>query len=372
MACSTVGHERNEVDTIGAKLVRSVHDELFPNPRTHPMPAIDLLLHSGLETEVVHQLVLSLLLRHSDLLDRLVPGFGPTTTVEWEPRGGLYDLGAMNATGQSALIELKVDAHLPDYQIETQVGGRRASDQLVYVLLGHTRLTSRPRLDHKLASTAVPASAAHPPAPRVVELRDLRDVLPRLTVTTTSEPPADILDLAAAYDRLLTRVEHRTHGFFEHPLAQWGKGEQWAYYYGFFDHCRRTIPSMHQAGISLVPTPKGSFFACHWKWTTIEPGVEAYLQFQDSKLCFKISVDQGEPGAIRNRVLARVHELCQRLELPVQRPAKLGHGQTMTVGILDAEQTGLGIKDRWDHFAAIVGRAEQVIEHLGELQSTHP
>jgi hypothetical protein len=44
----------------------------------------------------------------------------------------------------------------------------------------------------------------------------------------------------------------------------------------------------------------------------------------------------------------------------------------MTVGFLDAEQTGLGIKDRWDHFAAIVARAEQVIEHLAELQSTHP
>jgi hypothetical protein len=71
-------------------------------------------------------------------------------------------------------------------------------------------------------------------------------------------------------------------------------------------------------------------------------------------------------------VLARVRELCQQLELPVQRPAKLGRGQTMTVGFLDAEQTGLGIKDRWDHFAAIVSRAEQVIDHLAELQSTHP
>lgn len=336
------------------------------------MPAIDLLLHSGLETEVVHQLVLSLLLRHSDLLDRLVPGFGPATTVEWESRGGLYDLGATNAVGQTALIELKVDAHLPDYQIDTQMGGRRGADQLVYVLLGHTRFTSRPRLDHKLASLATTANPPHPPVPRVVELRDLRDALSHLTVTTNSESSSDILDLAAAYDRLLARVEHRTQGFFELPLPEWGKGERWAYYFGFFDHCRRTIPSMRQAGISLVPTPKGSFFACHWKWTPIEPDVEAYLQFQNSKLCFKIWVDQGEPGAIRNRVLARVHELGPRLELPVQRPAKLGHGQTMTVGFLDAEQTGFGIKDHWDHFAAIVGRAEQVIELLGERQSTPP
>jgi hypothetical protein len=306
------------------------------------------------------QLTLSLLLRHTDLLDRLLPGFGPTSTVDWEPRGGTYDLAATNAAGRSAMIELKVDAHLPNHQISAQVAARRGSDELVYVLLGYARLTSRPRLDRTLASLS-------PPIPsHVLDVCALRNALSNLTVITTSEAPTDIRDLAAAYDRLLARVEHRTIGFFEHPVAQWGEGARWGYYYGFYDHCRRTIPSMEAATISYVNNPNGGFFACHWKWKKVETDVQAFLQLQDEALCFKIYVDHGEYGPTRDRVRARLQRIAEDLGLPIQRPARLGHGETMTLGHLDAEQTRFGAKDHWDHFLATLGKAEQAIDRLAQ------
>jgi hypothetical protein len=330
------------------------------------MAAIDLIFRAGLETERLHQLALSALFRHTTLADVIVPGFGRPTDIQWEPRGGTFDLGIVNAAGRTVMIELKIDHHLHNDQVHAHLQKLEDTDELAYLLLGHAGITARPRLGWTLQEHA-PDRRVH-----VCDGGDLREALRRVEITADRSEAADARDLASAYRSQLADLARRIEGFFDCAPAEWGKGERWAYYYGFFDHCRRTLPSMRHAGVSLVPTPKGSFFACHWKWTTIEPDVEAYLQLQNSRLCFKISVDQGEPGPIRDRVLARVLALSERLELPVQRPAKLGHGQTMTVGVLDAEQTGLGIEGRWAHFAAIVERAEQVIELLAEPASAQP
>lgn len=323
--------------------------------------AIDLLLQAGLETEVVHQLVLSLLLRHTNLLDRLLPGFGSKVEVDWEPRGCRYDLGATNADERSAMIELKLDAHLDDTQIWDQIAALRASDTLVYLLLGYSRFTARPRLDHKLGSQNPPITF------RVLDIHDLRSVLTTLTVAKT-EDPTHLRDLIASYGRLLDRVERRTEGFFEQPVKLWGRGPQWGFYFGFYDHCRRHVDSMKGSAISLVPNRRQQFFACTWRWTELTPDIEAFLQLQNDRLCLRIGVDDGVARrAARDSIRARLLPIARDLGLDLQKPARLGHGATMTLGYLDQTQTQLGSKEHWEHFIAIIHRAEQTIDRLVQV-----
>lgn len=322
------------------------------------MAAIDLLFRTNLESERLHQVALVPLLRHTTLPDLLLPGFGAALNVDWEPRGGTYDLSMTNTAGRTVMIELKVDAGLPEHQIDNQVRWLEPSEDLVYLLLGHSRLTARPRLDHKLA--------AHTPSIRssIHDLQGIRDALARVEVTTTSAEAADARDLATAYRDHLAALDRRTEGFFDHPPSDWNR-ERWGYYYGYFDHCRRTLACMHGAAISYVPNQTGGFRACHWKWTDIEPDVQAYLQFQDDILCFKICVEDGiDRSRARNRIRERLLTIANALDLPLRRPARLGHGQTMTLAYLDPEQTGFGLRSEQDRFARTLETAVAAIDRL--------
>lgn len=322
------------------------------------MAAIDLLFRTNLESERLHQLVLVPLLRHTNLPDLLLPGFGAALTVEWEPRGGTYDLSMTNTAGRTVMIELKVDAGLPEHQIDNQIHSLQPSEDLVYLLLGHSRLTARPRLDRRLAAQDPPVRSS------VHDLQGIRDALARVEVTTDSTEAADARDLATAYRHHLAALQRRTAGFFDHPPSEWN-GARWGYYYGYFDHCRRTLGCMHGAAISYVPTPTGGFRACHWQWTDVEPDVQAYLQFQDDVLCFKIYVEDGiDRGQARDRIRERLLVISEALDLPIRRPDRLGHGQTMTLAYLDAAQTGFGLRSEQDRFARTLETAVAAIGRL--------
>ena len=322
------------------------------------MAAIDLLFRTNLESERLHQLALVSLLRHTTLLDLLRPGFGQVRSVEWEPRGGCYDLAVTNTADHTLMIELKVDAGLPGNQVDNHVRSLQPTEELAYVLLGHSRLTARPRLDRRLAAQAPPIRGT------IHDLRDLRDALARVEVTTSSTEASDARDLAAAYRDHLAALERRTEGFFDHPPSEWN-GARWGYYYGYFDHCRRTLGCMHGAEIAYVPNPAGGFRACHWQWTDLDLYVQAYLQLQDASLCFKIYVEDGiDRGQARDRIRERLVEICKALDLPIRRPDRLGHGQTMTLAYLDPEQTGFGVRSEQERFARVIETAVEAIERL--------
>ena len=323
------------------------------------MAAIDLVFQTGLESERLHQIALASLLRHTTLPDLLVPGFGHATSIEWEPRGGTYDLAMTNATGRAAMLELKVDASLADHQIDKQIESLQPGEHLAYVLLGHTRITARPWLDRRLAE--------HGPRGRfaVRDEKNVRDALARAETTAASITSADARDLLSAYPRHLAALARRNAGFFEHPPDDW-IGEHWGLAFGYLDHCRCTIPGMQEAGIAYVPNRKGGFRACYFHGVDVEPGVEAYLQLEEGRLCFKISVgDEIDRSATRNRIRRRLHEIAALLGLPIEKPKRLGSGQTMTLAVLDAEQTGFGLRDHQEHFEQTAATAMRAIDQLG-------
>ncbi len=335
----------------------------FPRyPHLHSnMAAIDLLFRTGLESERLHQLALVSLLRHTTLPGLLVPDFGLACTIEWEPRGGTYDLSMTNAAGITVMLELKVDAALGHRQIGKQLDALEADEHLAYVLLGYTRLTARPRLDQRLGSPKSRCS--------VHDLHDLLTALERVEIAERSQEASDARDLASAYRRQLPALASRSEGFFDHPVAKWN-GELWGCYFGYFDHCRRTLPGMQDAGISYVPNPTGGFRALYFHGVDVEPGVEAYLQFENDCLCFKISVgDEIERSSTRDRIRQHLHEIVDALDLPIQRPARLGSGQTMTLAFLDPEQTGFGVRSQQDHFARVVTTAMDSVSQLGQPQT---
>ncbi|MCX4239097.1 hypothetical protein [Paraliomyxa miuraensis] len=323
-----------------------------------PMSALDLLLRTGIDSERFHQFVLVSLLRHTTLPEFLRPGFGPATNVGWEPHGGTYDLSMTNASGHTVLLELKVDSALSFGQLETQVDALPETAELAYVLLGHCRFTARPRLDDRLS--------AHLPARAFVhDLASLHDLLAHVQPVSASAEASEAAELATAYRHHLPKLSLRNEGFFDHPPAAW-EHEHWGYYYGYFEHCRRTIPAMKGAHISYVPTPTGGFRACHLPRTTVEPGVKAYLQLEDGKLCFKISVndDTLDRSATRDRIRDRLLPITDALDLPIRKPDRLGHGQTMTLAFLPPDETGFGLREQHDRFARSITIAATAIERL--------
>lgn len=116
----------------------------------------------------------------------------------------------------------------------------------------------------------------------------------------------------------------------------------------------------------------GGFRACLWKWTDIEPDVQAYLQFQDDSMYFKICVEDGiDRGAARDRIRERLVKAAEALDLPIRRPDRLGKGQTMTLADLAQLATRVEADDLWiDDRPFLIHFGEEYEGELDELADT--
>ncbi|QIL44467.1 hypothetical protein G7045_09455 [Acidovorax sp. HDW3] len=72
---------------------------------------------------------------------------------------------------------------------------------------------------------------------------------------------------------------------------------------------------------------------------------DAYLQLEQDKLCFKISVDDEEKRKnLRQLWHEKILSKCQESGLKAKRPNRFGNGQYMTVAILDQEYQAVNDK----------------------------
>lgn len=93
---------------------------------------------------------------------------------------------------------------------------------------------------------------------------------------------------------------------------------------------------------------------------------DVYLQIEQEKLCFKISVaDRGTRGERRQRWHERIMEAAKAHGLPVARPQRFGSGWHTTVAILDGgddfRQAGADGRLDLDATLAVLHQAEQVL-----------
>jgi hypothetical protein len=137
-----------------------------------------------------------------------------------------------------------------------------------------------------------------------------------------------------------------------------------------YDKLRKLCDPMRESVVTYVPTPSGGFEACHWGWIAASEGVRCYLQWEGSgptppKLCFKIEVTG---SADRDTSRAAAVEFLRNRPLSsttIARPARLGSGQTMTVGVIEDLLTVLD-KTQWQHVIEGVLEATHVMHELAE------
>lgn len=308
------------------------------------MAAIDVIFDVKPDEERVHQFALGPLLVRSHLLRELSVHSDAELTGEFvfEPVGRLFDLHVRRQIG-STWLELKVDGDYRPDQLRRQLAflQSRPEDTLVYLLLGHSRFT----IDRQ---TLIQAASIALPQPGQFHIADADDLIlalenPRI-VPERSERRADVRDLAGAYRDLLLRLRRRSEGFREKAVGDWSAGD----FYGFFDHCRRQIPAMRGAGMGYVPNQSGGFYGCWWGWAKLTESTMAYLQIEGAKLCIKIEVSgNAHRGNERDRALQRLAEGQSASSLHIRRPARLGFGDTMTIGLVHDFGLSPALSEDW-------------------------
>ncbi len=326
------------------------------------MGAIDLLFGMKLDSERLHQIALASLLRHGPLLSLLgvmPPERKPQQHV-WEPIDGAFDLAVQLDDGSRLLVELKVDSALNQDQMRRQIQELRAegrtADRLLYLLLGFAAITRDPPSIDRMAKEVGVAKERYSVRTAVDLARALQS--PQILESTDAEG-RDARDLAVAYRTHVLELDGRTRHFFTHPVAEWRRGD----YFGFFAHLRATFPQMALAGIDRVNNPGGGFVGCWWGSKAVEPGVKVYLQFEGPRLMVKLKVTPRERrGALRDQACTHLLSLGARPPIQIVRPAKLGHGEWMTIGHL--EGLPFGLPDRAAELAEALSLAEESIAEV--------
>lgn len=136
--------------------------------------------------------------------------------------------------------------------------------------------------------------------------------------------------LLLSYIQHLQRIEDETMSFMELPVLDW----DWYAWQGFYQALEKELEIFSW---DYVANQSGGFLGAWWNARKIEDG-EMYLQFEQKKLCFKISYNgKRDRSEVRweqyNELIALAKE--QGLN-EVQKPQRFGIGNTMTIALVDS------------------------------------
>lgn len=128
----------------------------------------------------------------------------------------------------------------------------------------------------------------------------------------------------------LKRIDERFNSFQNKPVGDW----DWDGWKGFYTVLK---DNLDDGGWDYVANPSGGFMGYWWNFIDLDQ-CTIYLQLENEKLCFKISVDQEENySKIRNRWHRKVLEASKSSDLNIRKPARFGHGKQMTIAVLDGD-----------------------------------
>jgi len=158
----------------------------------------------------------------------------------------------------------------------------------------------------------------------------------------------------------LAHLEKREVSFMSYkntPLDQW----YWDSWEGFYRCLEESLDS-EDVGWGYVPV--GDFLGLWWYFTDGDGGDEVYLQAEQDKLCFKISVqDRERSRERRGHWHEKIMEAAKSIGMPIEKPHRFGTGKTMTVAVLKdwrrADERGLLDMDAT---VGVLRRAEQVLD----------
>jgi len=337
------------------------------------MAAIDLLFDHKGNSERLHQVVLSVLLLRSRLLERMLGVSGlRATDFKWEAEGKLFDLGFTvhdpSGAVEQVFVELKIDSNLTEAQFARQQEHTRQHKKarLLYLVLGLTQISVTPTQLTKWSAAKPPVEPSPGPAFHHCDASQLAALLadPRsLLVAGDPTHDRDVRDLLVGYRDALDRLVARTTGFADRPIADWQAPD----FYGFFADCqKRPVGQMAKAGISYEANPRGGFIACHWLRTPIHPSepLRLYLQLENAKLCLKLKVPdeyKSKRKKLWDAAGAALRTLAPKFSPPLE-PSNYHSGVHMTFATIPEALTGERL-DR-EAFTAKIKAAEDLLREV--------
>ena len=142
-------------------------------------------------------------------------------------------------------------------------------------------------------------------------------------------------DIFRDFCNYLRHIEDDVQSFLVLPPSKWS----WNSWKGFYTTLQKQL---QDGNWDYVANPSGGFLGFWWHGER-DDECEVYLQLEQEKFCFKVSVDNAEK---RHELRQRWHELimskCPVHKLRAKRPDRFGNGQYMTVAILDQEYRAVG------------------------------
>jgi hypothetical protein len=128
----------------------------------------------------------------------------------------------------------------------------------------------------------------------------------------------------------LRALEDDIQSFHHLPLNEWS----WNSWKGFYIEIQRALGD---GNWNYVSNPSGGFLGFYWHFTK-QDGCVVYLQLEQEKFCFKISVEDKERQAdLRNYWKERILRMSSERSLKVNKPNRLGRGKCMTVAVLEQD-----------------------------------
>jgi len=216
--------------------------------------------------------------------------------------------------------------------IEDKVGSLQHSDQLVrykqFMLNGHAQTFTEDKIIPIYLQThdqsnykAVLKDGFYP-----VTRRDLLDLF-------NSEQNAALQesDIYSDYHNHLQSIEEAVQSFKSKPVNEWKK-RAWI---GFFQYLQSYLG---EGNWGYVANPSGGFMGFWGLGHRVENNIDIYLQIEQEKICFKMSVPAKEGRSkIRNEFYKLFKIEASDFDLKVTKPKRFGSGRHMTFAVLDTD-----------------------------------
>ena len=143
--------------------------------------------------------------------------------------------------------------------------------------------------------------------------------------------------LVIDYRLHLQEIENATNNYKTVSVDNW----RWYEWQGFYKELEKQI---NVESWSYVANPAGGFLGLWWNFIENDE-IRMYLQFEETKLCFKIEYEgDGNRSDIRWKYYNRLMEVSKNNGIRVEKPVRFGAGTYMTIGIIPPEDVfGQGI-----------------------------
>ncbi len=299
-------------------------------PLKNSITTLDLLFRTKLDSPQLHQVALVSLIQRSDVLTRLLGEPAAVTGVRWPGADDLHDFDFVVelSGGARVWVTLEVDAPLKRERLRKQGAALAEGDRALFVLLGASAVTF---------GRGWPEWGAAGAGRRIV-IRDAGALLSALAELRASAAgrllAPEVERLRVEYHRQLEALDARTSGFASKPVAAWGAHD----FLGFFERCRRfAVGGMASAEIQHMVRKAGDHVSCQWMTRRVreDGSIATHLQFDDARLVVKITIQEAERRSeLRNQAFELLSALPAGPPLEVERPARFGHGGTMTLAII--------------------------------------